>query len=55
MDLGNLGDKAKQAASDHRDKIAEASDKVIDSKLDGDKADKAREARDKGLDALDGE
>lgn len=52
MDLGNLGDKAKQAANDHRDKITEHSDKAIDSKLEGGNADKARQARDKGLDAL---
>ncbi|QFQ03337.1 hypothetical protein CUROG_10010 [Corynebacterium urogenitale] len=52
MDLGNLGDKAKQAASEHSDKIKEQSDKLVDSKLDGDKADKAKQARDKGLDSL---
>lgn len=55
MNLGNLGDKAKQAAADNRDKITEHSDKLIDSKLDGDKADKARQARDKGLGSLGGE
>lgn len=52
MGLGDLGDKAKQFAGDNQDKIKEQSDKVIDNKLDGDKADKARDARDKGLDSL---
>lgn len=52
MDLGNLGDKAKQAATEHRDQINEHTDKAIDSRLEGDQADKARQARDKGLDAL---
>ena len=37
---------------DNQDKIKDQSDKVIDNKLDGDKADKARDARDKGLDSL---
>jgi len=52
MGLGDLGDKAKNLANDNRDKIEEQSDKVIDNKLDGDKSDKARDARDKGLDSL---
>jgi len=52
MGLGDLGDKAKNLANDNRDKIEEQSDKLIDNKLDGDKADKARDARDKGLDSL---
>ena len=46
MGLGDLGDKAKNLANDNRDKIEEQSDKVIDNKLDGDKSDKARDARD---------
>ena len=52
MVLGDLGDKAKNLANDNRDKIEEQTDKLIDNKLDGDKADKARDARDKGLDSL---
>lgn len=52
MDLGNFAEKAKDAVRNNRDKIEEQTDKLIDSKLEGDKADKAREMRDKGLDAL---
>lgn len=45
-----LMDKAKDLAGDNRDKIQEQGDKVIDGKLDGGKADKAKEGLEKGLD-----
>ena len=48
-------DKAKDLAGEHRDKIQEQGDKVIDGKLDGDKADKAKEGLNKGLDSALGE
>ena len=40
-------DKAKDLAGEHRDKIQEQGDKVIDGKLDGDKADKAKDGLNK--------
>lgn len=48
-------DKAKDLAGDNRDKIEEQGGKAIDNKLDGGKADKAKEGLDKGLDHVLGE
>lgn len=45
-----LMDKAKDLASENRDKIEEQAGNAIDGKLDGDKANKAKDAVNKGLD-----
>lgn len=55
MGFGDFADKAKNLAGEHADKISEQADKVIDSKLDGDAADKAKDAVKQGLDKLGGE
>lgn len=55
MGLGDIVDKAKNLAGENADKISAQADKVIDSKLDGDKADKAKDAVKQGLDKLGGE
>ncbi|MCZ9305203.1 hypothetical protein ACN4EB_09075 [Corynebacterium macclintockiae] len=51
MDLN----KAKEMAGEHRDKIQDGADKFIDGKLDGDKADKAKDGLNKGMDKVFGE
>ncbi|WP_296216360.1 hypothetical protein ACKFRT_08960 [Corynebacterium sp. YSMAA1_1_F7] len=51
MDLN----KAKDMAGEHRDKIQDGADKLIDGKLDGDKADKAKDGLNKGMDKVFGE
>ncbi|WJY73787.1 hypothetical protein CAURIC_10975 [Corynebacterium auriscanis] len=48
-------DKAKDLAGNNRDKIEEQGSKIIDSKLDEGKADKAKQGLDKGLDRVLGE
>lgn len=52
MDLGNLSDKAREAASNNRDKIEDGADRLIDSKIEGANADKAKAGVDKGLDSV---
>lgn len=55
MDLGNIGDKAREAATNNRDKIEGGADRLIDSKIQAENADKAKAGVDKGLDSLLGE
>lgn len=52
MNLDGLAGKAKEAASNNRDRIDEQADKLIDSKIQGENADKAKAGVDKGLDSL---
>ncbi|MGP5653731.1 hypothetical protein [Candidatus Corynebacterium faecigallinarum] len=54
MDLGGLGDKAKKAATDNRDKVEKTAGDAIDKVAGGDKADKAKGALKDGLDKLGG-
>lgn len=55
MAFDNLSDKARQAASNNRDKIEDGADRLIDSKIEGANADKAKAGVDKGLDSLLGQ
>ncbi|APT83828.1 hypothetical protein [Corynebacterium aquilae] len=48
--LGGLGDKLRENEEAIKNKVQETADKLIDSKLDGDKAQKAKDAVRGGLD-----
>ena len=54
MDLGGMADKAKQAATDNRDKVEKTAGDAIDKVTNGDKAEKAKGAVKGGLDKLTG-
>ncbi|PRQ10302.1 hypothetical protein C1Y63_12215 [Corynebacterium sp. 13CS0277] len=49
MDLGKIGDKIRENKDAVAAKVEEAADKLIDSKLDGEKAQKAKDAIHSGL------
>lgn len=51
MDLNKIKDVARQ----NRDKIEDGAGKVIDGKLEGDKAQKAKDGVNQGLDKVLGE
>lgn len=55
MNLDGLADKAKEAAANNRDKMDEQADKLIDSKVQGENAEKVKSGVDKGLDSVLGD
>ncbi|WP_260431526.1 hypothetical protein [Corynebacterium bovis] len=54
-DLMGFMDKAKDAVTGNRETIEQKAGEAIDSKLDGDKAGKAKDALKTGLDKLSGQ
>ena len=50
MNLGGLGDQLKNHADEIKAKATEAAGKLVDSKLDGDMADKVKNVVDQGVD-----
>ncbi len=50
-----IADKAKDLAGEHRDKIDDQVNQQIDNRVEGDKADKVKDAARQGLDKVLGE